>query len=140
MSRDISEVPDVPALPCTCDFSLSATIDNHWREDCPTHGIEAFKAGMNHMRKGIIGDMNSRPIGQFTSDWIQPKWVACAERMPEQYAVVMVYGEEIPGEFAMSFAEYLGSYHWQARCGVSGPEWDFDLTVTHWAPRPAPPK
>jgi len=92
------------------------------------------------MRKGIIGDQNSRPLGRFTAGWIQTPWVKFSDRQPAIGEVVMVYGApDLPGDDTMAFAAYLGRDQWQSRCCIYGPEWDFILKVTHWAPRPTPP-
>lgn len=69
-------------------------------------------------------------------------WKLIADEMPPENVPVLLYGVNSLYKTqtqAVGYWDMCGSKpYWNAAC-VSGYEWDFDLTPTHWQPLPEQP-
>jgi hypothetical protein len=65
----------------------------------------------------------------------QPKWISCAERLPELHTKVLCCGKK-GGRFIAELNTWGhdNALYWTKRDGKGCP------TVTHWMPLPTPPK
>ena len=65
----------------------------------------------------------------------QPKWISCAERLPELHTKVLCCGKK-GGRFIAELHTWGhdNALYWTKRDGKGCP------TVTHWMPLPMPPK
>ena len=88
---------------------------------------------MKEIRKWLGNETDFRSLqeiiaGMPTIDTVKQEWISVKDRLPEQYAVVIVYDGEQVGE-----AEFNGvDFGW-----VESEDLAF---ATHWMPFPEPPK